>query len=97
VSFSPTDAARQFAPRPPDRVNELAVVPPGRVVMGDIAAHCRGQCDRAAVRYAVRAAAARIGATDVAGIACVRSKHGFLCTGRAARPEVDAEADLIAR
>lgn len=97
VSFAPTDATRQYAPRPPDRVNELAVVPPSHIVTGDIAAHCRGECDRAAVRYAVRAAAGRAGATDVAGIACIRSKHGFLCTGHAARPEADPETNLLAR
>jgi hypothetical protein len=97
VSFSPAGSNGQRAPREPDRVNELAVLPPSRVVMGDIAARCRGECERAAVRYAVRAAAARVGATDVVGIACVSTKHGFLCTGTAARPEADPETNFLAR
>jgi hypothetical protein len=98
VSFTPVNpSAAPRAPKDPDRVRELATLPPSHVVMGDIAARCRNECDRTAVRYAVRAAAARVGATDVAGIACVQTKHGFLCTGRAARPEADPETDLLAR
>jgi hypothetical protein len=74
---------------PSDSVHELAYVPPGRVVVGDIVAKGDTECGHAAVRHAVRAAAGRVGATDVVGIACVHREHGFICTGRAARPEVD--------
>jgi len=97
VGFVPARSAHQYASRQPGRVNELAVLPPSHVVMGDIAARCRGECDRAAVRYAVRAAAARVGATDVVGIVCIAAKHGFLCTGRTARPEADPETNFLAR
>ena len=93
VSLVPSDpaAARRKAV-PSLSVAELAVVPPGRVVMGDIVARCREGCDRSIVRHAVRAAAGRVGATDVVGIACVRSDEGWLCTGRATRPERDEYA-----
>ena len=77
---------------PSDSVAELAVVPPGRVVMGDIVARCKDDCGRSIVRHAVRAAAGRVGATEVVGIACVRREEGWLCTGRAARPERDEVA-----
>jgi hypothetical protein len=98
VSFSPVNPkAAPRAPRDPGRVNELAVFPPTHVVMGDATARCRGECDRPTVRYAVRAAAARVGATDVAGITCVTARDGFVCTGRAARPEADPETNLLAR
>lgn len=97
VSVSPVGPGGQRAPRDPDRVNELAVLPASHVVMGDVSARCRGDCERAAVRYAVRAAAARVGATDIVGIACIQAKHGFLCTGTAARPEADPETNLLAR
>ena len=74
---------------PSDSVAELAFVPPGRVVVGDIVAKCSADCGRDAVRHGVRAAAGRVGATDVVGVACVRREHGFLCTGQATRPEID--------
>lgn len=73
---------------PSDAVRELAFVPPGRVVVGDIVARGDTECSRPAVRHAIRAAAGRVGATDVVGIACVRRQHGFVCTGRATRPEM---------
>ena len=74
-----------------DSVAELAVVPPGRVVVGDIVAACSDECGRAAVRQGVRAAAGRVGATDVVGISCVHRDEGWLCTGRATRPEIDED------
>jgi hypothetical protein len=77
---------------PSESVAELAVVPPGRVVVGDIVARGAGDCDRAVVRHAVRAAAGRAGATLVAGVSCVHDDAGWLCTGRAARPEIDEVA-----
>jgi hypothetical protein len=93
VSLVPADPAA--SPRkavPSDSVAELAVVPPGRVAMGDIVARCRDGCERSIVRHAVRAAAGRVGATEVVGIACVRRDEGWLCTGRATRPERDEVA-----
>jgi len=98
VTFDAVDPnGPQRAPRPSDAVSELAVLPPSDVVMGDIVARCRKNCERSAVRYAVRAAAARVGASDVVGIACIRAHSGFLCTGRAARPEADPATNLLAR
>jgi hypothetical protein len=92
VSVRPVDSsARPRRAAPTERVAELAFLPIGRVVMGDIVA--RGpEADRAAVRHAVRAAAGRVGASDVVGIACVHDDDGWLCTGRATRPEVDEYA-----
>jgi hypothetical protein len=93
VSLRPDDPNAQ--PRhavPSERVAELAYVPPGRVVLGDIVARCREGCDRAVVRHAVRAAAGRVGASDVVGVACVQRHDGWLCTGRATRPEIDEYA-----
>ncbi|HVW27308.1 MAG TPA: hypothetical protein VHC69_18210 [Polyangiaceae bacterium] len=92
VKVTLVPAEERPAPRQPipsDAVTELAFVPPGRVVVGDIVAKGNGPCSRAAVRHAVRAAAGRVGATDVVGIACVRRERGFVCTGRATRPEID--------
>jgi hypothetical protein len=98
VTLSATEPNRPpRAPKPPDRVAELAVLPVSDVVMGDIVARCRGECERAAVRYAVRAAAGRVGANDVVAVTCVRSADGVLCTGRAAKPEADPETDFLAR
>jgi hypothetical protein len=98
IRFAPADpGAEPHRSRPADRVAELSIAPVGRVVVGDIVARCRGRCDRGAVRYAVRATAARVGATDVVGIACVRGRSGWLCTGQATRPEADPETTAAAR
>jgi hypothetical protein len=98
VTVVPVDAAAERrAPRATDDVAELAVQPPGRVLMGDVLARCRTGCERSAVRYAVRAAAARIGATDVFGVACARKASGWICIGHATRPEVDPELNAAAR
>lgn len=98
VSLEPSaGAGPQRHPRTPDMVSELAVLPPNDVRMGDIVARCREGCDRTAVRYAVRAAAARVGATDVIGISCVTAHSGRTCTGTAARPVADPETNLLAR
>ncbi|HEX4337755.1 MAG TPA: hypothetical protein VH062_17710 [Polyangiaceae bacterium] len=75
-----------------ESVAELAVVQPGRVVVGDIVASGEDDCGKAVVRHAVRAAAGRVGATDVVGVACVQQDSGWLCTGRATRPERDEYA-----
>jgi hypothetical protein len=83
--------------RPAEGVRELAVLPPSDVLAGDVIARCRGRCGRDAVRYAVRAGAGRVGARDVVGIACVEGPSGFVCTGHAAVPEVDPDADPRAR
>lgn len=98
VTVVPVDvAAAPRAPRAADDVAELAVEPAGRLLVGDVLARCKSGCDRAAVRYAVRAGAGRVGATDVFGIACARKARGWLCLGHATRPEVDPELNAAAR
>lgn len=90
VTFVPApEGFERRKPIAPSAVAERAYPLVGRVAMGDVTAKCGGDCSRDVVRHAVRAAAGRVGATDVAGIACVRREHGFLCTGRAMRPEID--------
>ncbi len=98
VTVLPADAS--VAPRRArdvDRVAELAAMLPGRIRMSDVIARCPDGCERDAARYAVRAAAGRVGATDIVGIACVRSEAGWLCTGQAARPEADPDPSTAAR
>jgi hypothetical protein len=90
VKFTPLDrSGMPRPPRDPETVAELEGVPPGRVVLGDVVTRCHDVCGRDAVRYGVRAAAARVGATAVSDIECVRTEAGWLCTGRASRPEID--------
>lgn len=92
VTFTPPPRPERLRPpRRPDLVHEVAVLPVGRVLLGDIIARCEGECARRSVREAVRAAAGRVGADDVVGIACVRGRPGWVCTGRAAAYEKDPE------
>jgi hypothetical protein len=98
VTVVPADvAAASRAPRPADDVAELAVAPAGRLPVGDVLARCKDGCERAAARYAVRAGAGRVGATDVYGVACARKARGWICIGHATSPEVDPELNTAAR
>jgi hypothetical protein len=72
-----------------DRVTDVTHMPASQVPYGDIVARCDGDCERASVRDAVRATAARVGADGVVGIACARHEGEWLCTGKAAVYEVD--------
>jgi hypothetical protein len=86
--------AANTAPRPPietDRVREQAVLPLSHHVVGDVIARCPDGCERSATRDAVRAGAGRVGATDVVDVTCVAEGSGWLCTGRAASPQVPGD------
>jgi hypothetical protein len=81
------DAVRASKPRRPlraDLVHEHHILPVDRVLLGPITARCERGCSRESVRAAVRIAAGRIGATDVARTRCSPCAQGFRCVGTAA-------------
>jgi hypothetical protein len=64
------------APRPPvapEQVAEIDFPRVGQVSLADLRAHCcEEKCSEGSVRMALRAAAARVGATSLVAIRCVR-------------------------
>jgi hypothetical protein len=96
VDFWPATDARRTARRA-DLVDDVADLPVSHVVLGDITASCERGCSRDAVRDGVRAAAGRIGANDVVGIACVDHQPGYACSGTAAVYKRDPTSTPAAR
>lgn len=94
VEVSVVPAKTTWQVRPPrrlDRVGDLPDIPPSQVRFGDVVAQCHGVCAHAGLRQAVRAAAGRVGADDVVGVACIEGGEGSLCTGQATVYEVRPE------
>lgn len=91
VRFARNPGVARRAPRAPDRVREVALVPVSHVRLGDVVTECDDGCSEAATRQGVLVAAARLGATDVADVRCARLGEGFSCQGTAAAYEVDPE------
>lgn len=91
LDFSPRLAAFSGPARPASQVRDLPELPVSHYVLGDLAAHCDGTCELRALRYGVLVAAARLGAPDVVGVRCFRSKSGDSCVGTLAAPERDEQ------
>lgn len=69
VSFAPQPQARRLPPRAYDRVAETAQASVGRRDLGQVSARCQG-CEERALRHALRVAAGRMGAGEVASVRC---------------------------
>jgi hypothetical protein len=69
VSFLPQPAARRWAARAYDRVAETAQPSVGRRGLGQVSASCR-DCSDDELRHALRVAAGRMGAGEVAAVRC---------------------------
>jgi hypothetical protein len=69
VSFAPQPQARRLAPRAYDRVAETAQGSVGRRDLGQVSARCH-DCGESALRHALRVAAGRMGAGEVASVRC---------------------------
>lgn len=85
------------ASRRPDLVDHLPELTPSYVLYGDIMARCDGDCAKEAVRDAVRATAARVGADGITGVECAEQADALTCTGHAAIYAVDPQKNSAAR
>jgi hypothetical protein len=80
----------EVAPRPPvvdSQVGEVDFPRPGFVRLGDVRARADGPCSLGTLRAALRAAAARVGATSVVDVRCVTSDEAPFCVASLAAPE----------
>jgi hypothetical protein len=84
LSFEPQRAARKLAPRAYDRVAETARASVGRRDLGQLSARCES-CDDRALRHALRVAAGRMGAGEVAAVRCFQDE-GPRCIATALEP-----------
>lgn len=84
LSFEPQPAARKLAPRAYDRVAETAQPSVGRRDLGQLSARC-DSCDDRALRHALRVAAGRMGAGEVATVRCFHDE-GPRCVATALEP-----------
>jgi hypothetical protein len=77
-------------PRRADLVVENATLPLARRHIADVRITCTERCSLDAARAAIRVVAGRLGASDVAGIACVRSGDAWECSGSVADTRGDS-------
>lgn len=92
LKFLPDRGARPEHALRGDLVEDVARMPPGRVVLGTISARCE-ECSLDTLRAGVRVAAGRLGASDVVGVRCVSLASGAGCRGVAAGFAVAPELD----
>jgi hypothetical protein len=80
------------SPRRADLVSENATLPLARRELAAVRVTCEHSCSRDATRASVRVVAGRLGASDVAGVACIESGQGWECSGTIADYEAEPSA-----
>jgi hypothetical protein len=92
VDYWPAAGSQDRAPIPVEAVNEIDFPRVGTVVLGSVRATADGSRRMASVRGALRAAAARAGATSLVGVRCIDADGERTCVASLAAPEVDEQA-----
>jgi hypothetical protein len=88
LDFHPAGGWRALPPLRPDEVHEVAFARVQERPLGDLVAYCEPgeQCAAASVRAALRAAAARLGASALVGVRCIRESGATRCIGSLGAP-----------
>jgi hypothetical protein len=89
VDYWPAPGQTARASVAPEQVAEIDFPRVGFVRLGDVRVRADETCSIDTLRGAVRAAAARIGATSVVDVRCVASDEARLCVASVAALEVD--------
>jgi len=97
VAFTPKVRSFSFPPRRADLVHELSVLPVTHRVLGDLMTRCERACSFGDLRFALYAAAGRLGATEVVGVRCFVEPAGSACVATAAAPEQNPDTDVAVR
>jgi hypothetical protein len=90
VDYWPAPGQKARAPVAPERVSEIDFPRVGFVRLGDVRARADASCSKDTLRGAVRAAAARVGATSIVDVRCVAGEDAQLCIASLAALELDA-------
>jgi hypothetical protein len=96
IDYWPAKGGRAHAAVAPAQVVEVDFPRVGHVGLGDLRARAEAGVAEDTLRSALRAAAARIGATSIVGVRCVAGEGRQLCVASVAAPEVEPDADLVA-
>jgi hypothetical protein len=97
VAFTPRVREFSFPPRRADLVHHRSVLPVSHRALGDLVTRCEEGCSFDDLRFALYAAAGRLGATDVVGVRCFSEHAGSACVATAAAPDLNPDADVAAR
>jgi hypothetical protein len=89
VDYWPVADQKVRAPVGPDQVGEIDFPRVGFRHLGDVRARADESCSLDTLRGALLAAAARVGATSVVGVRCIREGDTQSCVASVAAPEVD--------
>jgi hypothetical protein len=89
VDYWPVPGQNVRTPVGGDQVGEIDFPRVGFTRLGDVRARADESCSLDTVRGALRAAAARIGATSVIGVRCIAEGDTQSCVASVAAPEVD--------
>jgi hypothetical protein len=96
IDYWPAKGGKPRAAVAPAQVVEVVFPRVGQVGLGDLRARAEEGVAEDTLRSALRAAAARIGATSIVGVRCVAGEGKQMCVASVAAPEVEADADLVA-
>jgi hypothetical protein len=89
VDYWPVPGQKVRTPVAADQVGEIDFPRVGFTRLGDVRARADESCSIDTLRGALRAAAARIGATSVIGVRCIAEGDTQSCVASVAAPEVD--------
>jgi hypothetical protein len=87
VDYWPAAGVASRAPIADAQVGEVDFPRPGFVRLGDVRARADGPCSVATLQAALRAAAARVGATSVVDVRCATDAEAPFCIASLAAPE----------
>jgi hypothetical protein len=92
LDYDPAPAGAPRAPVTPEQVGEIDFPRVGFVRLGDARARGDEHCATETLRGALRAVAARVGATSVVGVRCIEGDGERLCVASLAAPLVTEDA-----
>lgn len=97
VDYWPAPGFAPRVPLAPGQVSEIDFPRVGFARLGDVRARADGRCSLDTLRAALRAAAARVGASSVVDVRCVATDEAPFCVASLAGPEVVESAIAEAR
>jgi len=92
VDYWPAPGVAARAPLADGEVGEVDFPRAGFTRLGDVRARADGPCSLDTLRAALRAAAARVGATSVVDVRCVTTDGSPFCVASLAGPEANEPA-----
>jgi hypothetical protein len=96
IDYWPAKGSKPHAAVESAQVVEVDFPRVGHVALGDLRARAEEGVAEDSLRSALRAAAARIGATSIVAVRCVAGEGKHICVASVAAPEAEAEPGVVA-